>query len=147
MNEKVSNELEAIVTRALESDLEKRFPSADEMLIDLIRVAGEASSAVRACPHCREKISRGRQFCPHCRNYIAAHHTSTSAQIYRAATSSLNGIAPATRSPVKIGRAWWIAAAVIGALAIIALGVWSAGSPVGRSGPPGSLQTPRGGQP
>ncbi|MEB3188347.1 MAG: protein kinase [bacterium] len=147
MNEKVSPELEAIVTRALESDLEKRFPSADEMLIDLIRVAGETSSAVRSCPHCREKISRGRQFCPHCRNYIAAHHTSTSAQIYRAATSSLNELSGTGRKPPKLDRAWWIAAAVVGALAIIALGVWFAGAPVGRTGVPATQTMPRGGQP
>ncbi len=87
LNGSVSQELENLVMRMLDSDIEKRSREADDLLAELIALGGEATGAVRTCPHCGEQISRGRQFCPSCRNYIAAHHTSTHDKIHKAATA------------------------------------------------------------
>lgn len=125
MNPDVSEATEELVMRSLDSDIEKRYASADDMLVALIRVGGEASNAVRTCPHCGEQISKGRQFCPHCRNYIAAHHASTSNQIYRAATGHLGRpkATGRTERPALTQRLW-IAGAAVAAALVIAAGVW-----------------------
>jgi serine/threonine protein kinase len=125
LNPEVSPDVEALILRALDADIERRFASADDMLVELIRLGGEASNAVRTCPHCGEQISKGRQFCPHCRNYIAAHHASTSNQIYRAATSTLTAPTPTGRAGLAFKRwRWWALGAAAASLVIIGLGLW-----------------------
>lgn len=124
LNPEVSELAESMVMRLLDSDIEKRYSSADDMIVELIRIGGEASNAVRNCPHCGEQISKSRQFCPHCRNYIAAHHASTSAQIYRAATASLSPPKATGKTPAPPRRKVFIIAAAVLAALIVALGAW-----------------------
>lgn len=122
LNPDVSEDVESLVMSCLDSEMEKRFASADDMLVELIRIGGQASNAVRDCPHCGEPISKGRQFCPHCRNYIAAHHASTSSQIYRAATASLPSIHATTKTEKPISKRWWIVLAAAIATLVVAGG-------------------------
>lgn len=123
LNSDVSEELDSLVMRLLDADIEKRYDSADDMLVELIRLGGEASNAVRSCPHCGESISKGRQFCPHCKNYIAAYHTSTSNQIYRAATASLPPLAATGRTKPPFGRRNWLIGLAIASLLVMAMGI------------------------
>ena len=125
LNPEISEALDALVMRTLDSDIEKRFDSADDMLVELIRLGGEASNAVRNCPHCGESISKGRQFCPHCKNYIAAHHTSTSNQIYRAATASLPSISTTRKTQLPFARRkWLLGLAILSAMLVIVGIAW-----------------------
>lgn len=143
LNPDVSEEVEAMVMRALDPDIEKRFDSADDFLIELIRLGGAGSNWVRECPHCGEQISKGRQFCPHCRQYIAAHHASTSAQIYRAATANLKA-SPTTAAPL-LGRIprWglWVALAV--SVLLILGGAFLVMTRTHAASPPGAASSQR----
>ncbi|MBI6547070.1 MAG: protein kinase [Cyanobacteria bacterium NC_groundwater_1444_Ag_S-0.65um_54_12] len=104
LNPNVSTETELVIMRTLEPDIEKRYPTADDLLVDLIRIGGEETGAVRHCPHCSKRISRGRQFCPHCRKYIAAHHTSTHDKIHKAATARNLSLPTTKSSPTLFQR-------------------------------------------
>ncbi len=108
-----------------------RTPSR-ELLVELIRLGGSASNAVRQCPHCGENISKSRQFCPVCRNYIAAHHASTNAQIYERAATAMNLSLPTGKTEPPPKRPWlWIAVGASAALIVLtgALGWWFFGRP------------------
>lgn len=143
LNPDVSEELDALVMRLLDADIEKRYASADEMLVELIRLGGEASNAVRNCPHCGESISKGRQFCPYCKNYIAAHHASTSNQIYRAATASLPPLAATRRTKQPFPKRNWLIGLAIASLVVVAMGIaWIALHPQARP-PVGTAETKR----
>lgn len=120
LNPIISEDTERMVTRMLDPDIEKRNATADDLLAELIGVGGEATGAVRDCPHCGKRISRGRQFCPHCRNYIAAHHTSTHDNIHRAATAR-NLSMPTTQTTTPIYQQAWFM--VVGAVFFFAAAV------------------------
>lgn len=124
LNEEITEDTEGFVLRALDPDIEKRFASADDMLVELIRLGGQGTNWVRECPHCGQSISKGRQFCPHCRNYIAAHHTSTSAQIYRAATATLKSAPTSGTGEAPRLRRWWIVVGAIVSALIVCGGTW-----------------------
>lgn len=127
LNPGVSPEIEAVVSKALESDIEKRFESADEMLITLMRIGGEATNAVRDCPHCGKQISKTRQFCPYCKNYIAAHHTSTHQQLHRAATATNLALPTGYTDGPTRRLGIWMALSGVGLLIFLLLGgIWFA---------------------
>lgn len=71
LNPDISDEMEMMILKALDPEVENRFLSADEMLGQLMSLGGDASEVVRECPHCGEKSSITRQFCPHCKQYIS----------------------------------------------------------------------------
>ncbi|MBU6429212.1 MAG: hypothetical protein KGR26_09400, partial [Cyanobacteria bacterium REEB65] len=105
----------------LDSDLDRRYREADDLLAELIALAGEASGAVRTCPHCKEKISRLRQFCPNCRQYIAAHHTSTHDRIHKAATQrNLSLPSPQTTEFTLVQRPWFL---IVAAVLLVVAGI------------------------
>jgi serine/threonine protein kinase len=127
LNPSVSEETENLVMKALDAEMDKRYASCDAMIVELIRIGGAASNAVRQCPHCGENISKSRQFCPVCRNYIAAHHASTNAQIYERAATAMNLSLPTGRTDRPPRRPWlWavLGASVTVIVLAIALGFW-----------------------
>ncbi len=71
LNPDVSEEVELLVLKALDPDVENRFVSADEMLGELMVLAGDSNQVIRECPHCGKKSTVTRQFCPHCKKYIS----------------------------------------------------------------------------
>lgn len=71
LNPEVSEDMEMVILKALDPELENRYASADEMLSELMGLAGDDSTAVRECPHCGQRSSITRQFCPHCKQYIS----------------------------------------------------------------------------
>lgn len=126
LNPNVSQDVEELVSTCLDPEIEKRYESADSLLIELMKIGGEESNAVRNCPHCGQQISKGRQFCPHCRGYIAAHHlTSTHNTIRRAATATNLSI-PTKRNEVEKSRNQWLWAAIVGGVLLLSLGGWIA---------------------
>lgn len=130
LNPAVSEETENLVMKALDAEMDKRYTSCDDMIVELIRIGGAASNAVRQCPHCGENISKSRQFCPVCRNYIAAHHASTNAQIYERAATAMNLSLPTGKTEPPKRRPWlWAVVGASAALIVLAgvLGWWFLG--------------------
>jgi serine/threonine protein kinase len=127
LNPSLSQEVESLISKCLDPEIDARFDSADALLIELMQIGGEESNAVRNCPHCARQISKGRQFCPHCRGYIAAHHlTTTHNQIHRAATAT--NLSIPTRKTLKAegGKVFpkWLWAVGIGLVLLLSLGSW-----------------------
>ncbi len=123
LNPAISETTERTVMKCLETDIDKRYASADELLAELIATGGEQTGAVRNCPHCSKPISRGRQFCPHCRNYIAAHHTTTHDKIHERALTARNLAMPTTATKAPFTRQPWflvLAGVMLFVLAFIA---------------------------
>lgn len=71
LNPEISDEIEMLILKALDPDVENRFASADEMLGELMAIGGEQTDVVRECPHCGKLSTITRQFCPHCKQYIS----------------------------------------------------------------------------
>jgi uncharacterized OB-fold protein len=120
--------MDAMISRCLDPEIENRYESADSMLIELMRLGGAESDAVRDCPHCGKQISKGRQFCPHCRGYIAAHHLSTTYNQIRRAVTATNLSMPTgkTNQPFKRRKPWIIALAAAVLIFAAAGGWWVA---------------------
>ncbi|MEB3237294.1 MAG: protein kinase [Candidatus Sericytochromatia bacterium] len=129
LNAEVSEALENIITKMLEPELERRYQTCDELLAELILLGGHETGAVRNCPHCGARISRGRQFCPNCRGYIAAHHTSTYDKIHAKALTARN-LDPALadladgRGGALWQQPWFLAVVVPLSMAIGAFLAW-----------------------
>ncbi|HEY9724337.1 MAG TPA: ABC transporter substrate-binding protein [Oscillatoriaceae cyanobacterium] len=71
LNPDISDEIEMLILKALDPDVENRFASADEMLGELMAIGGAQTDVVRECPHCGKLSTITRQFCPHCKQYIS----------------------------------------------------------------------------
>lgn len=125
LNPDVSKAVDAMISRCLDSELDNRYESADALLVELMRLGGKESNAVRNCPHCGKQISKGRQFCPHCRGYIAAHHLSTTYNQIRRAVTATNLSMPTGKTPMPFKRSKiWMWGVAAGVLALAAVGGW-----------------------
>lgn len=113
LNSGISTDTERIITCCLDSDIEKRYPTADALLTELISTGGETTGAVRTCPQCGKQISRGRQFCPFCRSYIAAHHTSTHDKIHKAATQRNLSVPTTPARPPFTQQPWFLVLSMV----------------------------------
>lgn len=71
LNPDISDEMEMLILKALDPEVENRFASADAMLGQLMAIGGDEIDVIRDCPHCGHKSSVTRQFCPSCKQYIS----------------------------------------------------------------------------
>jgi ABC-type branched-subunit amino acid transport system substrate-binding protein/serine/threonine protein kinase len=71
LNPDISDEMEMLILKALDPEVENRYASADAMLGQLMAIGGDNTDVIRECPHCGHKSSVTRQFCPNCKQYIS----------------------------------------------------------------------------
>jgi serine/threonine protein kinase/Flp pilus assembly protein TadD len=116
LNPEVHNELERIITKALEKDRDLRYQVASELRADLKRLKRELDSGGTSA------VSAGQV--PSARAVAPSATTSSSVSVTPSPASGIAAVSPVPPAAASYGRSYGLAAAVVFLAVVVVAGIW-----------------------